>query len=63
MDRRCDNPTGWKDKVIPAGSRIAKVEMMFNKFDSQLYGLRFFNKLGLVLMSAGWSDWTYARTN
>jgi hypothetical protein len=35
---------------IPEGSLIHKLELYYSKFDSSLYGLKFFDKKSLVLL-------------
>ncbi len=51
----------WADVLIPEGTHISKIEMMNNKQDSLMWGLKFFGSNGSVLLAVGYIDDLFRR--
>ncbi len=52
----CDNFHKWNDILMPADSEVQKVEMMFRKSDSCLFGLKLFDTHGQAILTCGLID-------
>lgn len=52
-EKRLKDKSMWKDHRIPEGSTIAKVETLVSRGYAKLYGVRFYDPDGAVLLSVG----------
>ena len=48
------NPEGWSDHYITGSTNINRAEVMYDKNDMLLLGIRFHDKLGNVLLETSW---------